>query len=87
MGVGQAERAATASEVRVHAEAVRDVLADAGLREPRMADDGSVVVHSDAPSLLVLGRVTTQLHAIVGYHVRLFFDSTPAAARWATSPL
>ncbi|WP_370325371.1 hypothetical protein [Euzebya sp.] len=87
MGVGQAERVATASEIRIHAQAVRDALADAGLHNPRIAEDGSVVVHSDVPSMVVLGRVTTQLHVIVGDHVRVFFDTTPAAARWATSPL
>ncbi|CAN5826604.1 hypothetical protein BH24ACT15_BH24ACT15_31240 [soil metagenome] len=87
MSVGQAERVADRHEVSQHARAIRQTLSREGLDNPRVTADGTVVLHSPTPSLLTLGKVTTQLRTIVGHHVRVFFDTNPAAAGWETTAL
>ncbi len=87
MSVGQAERVADRDEVDQHARAIRQALRREGVDDPKVTADGTVVVHSPSPSLLTLGRVTTQLRTIVGHHVRVFFDTNPAAAGWETTAL
>ncbi len=87
MSIQQAERVATVAEVRSQAAAIRTVLADADLSHPRLAGDGSLVVHSESPRLMQLGTVTSQINAIVGQHVRVFFDDNPTSSSWMTTPL
>lgn len=85
--IEQAERVADLSEIRAQAEALRAALVEEGVSDPRVTSDGTLVVHSDAPRLLTLGRITSRLSQIIGHPVRVFFDSTPVVEGWDTAPL
>jgi hypothetical protein len=80
------DRRASWSEVAAHrAELRRRVLA-CGLREPRLREDGAIVVHAQEPGYRMTGRFAAEAAAVVGTYVHVLTDDVPGASG-ASAPL
>ena len=79
------DRKATATEVRAHAQTLRDLAAQAGLETPRLRDDGTIVVRSSEPGYRRVLEFAGHAAAVVGTYVHVITDDAPAAR--ATSDL
>lgn len=73
----QADRVANREEVLAVRDRLRSLLVSHGLREPRLTDDGAVVVHAE--SYRGLAEVAVPVMELVGAHVRLILDTVPGA--------
>lgn len=73
------DRKAPASEVRPHAERVRQLSEEAGVSNPRLRRDGTVVVHSPHPGYREVIRLSQRLSDVVGCYVHVITDDVPGA--------
>ena len=82
--VGIGERRAALSEVEPHRAQLRRAALACGLAEPRLRDDGTIIVHSDEPGYRAVVRFATQAARFVGTYVHVITDNVPAAQVDAT---
>jgi hypothetical protein len=80
------DRRATWSEVAARRAELRRRALACGLREPRLREDGSIIVHSPEPGYRSTGRFSAEASAVVGTYVHVVTDDVPAAAG-TSSPL
>lgn len=73
----QADRVATRAEVLAVRELLRSLLESHGLGQPRVRDDGAIVVR--APSYRGVAEVVVPVTEMVGAHVRLILDTATGA--------
>lgn len=74
------EVAARRVELRVKADAC-------GLTEPRLRDDGAVIVHAPDSGYGLTGRFAALAAAVVGTYVHVLTDDVPVASDNGTQPL
>jgi hypothetical protein len=74
-----ADRKASASEVRSHAEQIRGLAAEVGVSKPRLRADGTVVVHSEQPGYRDVVAFSQRLTDLVGCYVHVITDDVPGA--------
>lgn len=79
MNVATTDRKATADEVRAHAAALLQLATHSGLGEPRVRDDGTLVVHTSEPGYRAVLDFAAQAAAQVGTYVHVITDDAPAA--------
>lgn len=79
MNIATTDRKATADEVRAHAAALRQLAERSSLGEPRVRDDGTLVVHTDEPGYRAVLEFAAQAAAEVGTYVHVITDDAPAA--------
>lgn len=77
--VGIGERRAAHNEVADHRQELRAAVTEAGLERPRLAVDGTVIVHSAQPGYSAVIRFATAAAAVVGTYVHVITDDVPAA--------
>ena len=77
--VGLIDRRASAREVSSHAADVRRLVAVVGLTDPRLRDDGTIVVHSDESGYRAVTRLSAILSELVGAYVHVITDDVPGA--------
>lgn len=80
------DRRASWSEVAARRAELRRRALACGLREPRLREDGSIIVHSPEPGYRATGRFAAEAAAVVGTYVHVVTDDVAAAAG-ASSPL
>ena len=73
------DRKAAADQLRPHAAALRRLAARHGLDEPRLRDDGTLVVHSSAPGYRAVLGFAADAASAVGTYVHVITDDAPAA--------
>jgi hypothetical protein len=73
------DRKASASEVRPHVARVRQFAREAGVSNPRLRGDGTVVVHSPHAGYREVIQLSQRLSAVVGCYVHVITDDVPAA--------
>jgi hypothetical protein len=71
---------ASRSEVLHHRQAIRNLIAAAGLTDPRLRDDGTIVVHTAEPGYHAVGRLSRMASDVVGRYVHVITDDVPGAA-------
>lgn len=76
---GTTERKASAAEVRAHAEEVRRLADEGGVDNPRLKDDGTIVVHSAKPGYREVVELSRRLSELLGSYVHVITDDVPAA--------
>ncbi|MGH3504052.1 MAG: hypothetical protein ACRDQA_24620 [Nocardioidaceae bacterium] len=74
------EVAARRAELRAKADAC-------GLTEPRLRDDGAVIVQSPDAGYRLVGRFAAAAAGVVGTYVHVLTDDVPAASAADTQPL
>jgi hypothetical protein len=74
------DRKATSEEVKSHAAALRQLTAGFGLSDPRLRDDGTVIVHSDETGYRAVNRLSAAASELVGIYVHVITDDVPGAA-------
>jgi hypothetical protein len=75
-----AARRATIDEVTAKRSELRSLALRHGFGEVRMAADGLMVVHSDAPGYRAVARFAGEASRLVGAYVQLVTDDVPAAS-------
>lgn len=70
---------ATADEVSTHAVAIRRLVAEFGLSDPRLRRDGTVVVHSSEVGYRAVTRLSAAASEFVGTYVHVITDDVPGA--------
>lgn len=78
--ITRADRKATAEEVRANGNEIRHFAARIGLGDPRLRDDGTIVVHSDDPGYRVVLELSGFASSLVGTYVHVITDDAPAAS-------
>lgn len=73
------DRKATAAEVRAQAAQVHRLAEQVGVSNPRLRDDGTVLVHSDSPGYREVLQLSRSLSELVGCYVHVITDDAPAA--------
>ena len=73
------DRKARAAEVRAHAEHLRQFAEEVGVTDPRLRDDGTVVVHSKHPGYRDVVVLSQRLSDLVGCYVHVITDDVPGA--------
>ncbi|MBA2638503.1 MAG: hypothetical protein H0U77_00600 [Nocardioidaceae bacterium] len=73
------DRRATWSEVAARRAELRSKALDCGLSEPRLRDDGAVIVHAPDGGYRLTGRFATEAAGVVGTYVHVLTDDVPAA--------
>ena len=73
------DRKASAAEVRAHAESLRRIAKEVGVTDPRLRDDGTVVVHSEHPGYRDVVVLSQRLSDLVGCYVHVITDDVPGA--------
>jgi predicted NBD/HSP70 family sugar kinase len=73
------DRKASAAEVRAHAESLRRIAQEVGVTDPRLRDDGTVVVHSEHPGYRDAVALSQRLSDLVGCYVHVITDDVPGA--------
>jgi hypothetical protein len=79
MNVATTDRKATADEVRAHAAALRQLAEHSALGEPRLREDGTLVMHTTEPGYRAVPEFAAQAAAQVGTYVHVITDDAPAA--------
>lgn len=79
MNVATTDRKASTDEVCAHAAALRQLAELRGLGEPRVRDDGTLVVHTDEPGYRAVLEFAAQAAAEVGTYVHVITGDAPAA--------
>lgn len=74
------DRKASAAEVRARAGEVRRLADEAGVSNPRLKDDGTVVVHSTMSGYREVVDLSRRLSELLGCYVHVITDDVPAAA-------
>lgn len=77
---GVEDRRATLAEVVGHREQLVALLAQHGLRSPRLRGDGALVVDTDQPSYQGLAEFSATADDLVGAHVYVLVSTAPGAA-------
>lgn len=72
------DRKASASEVRSHAQRVRQLAEEAGVSNPRLRRNGTVVVYSPHPGYREVVHLSQRLSDVVGCYVHVITDDVPA---------
>lgn len=75
----RADRNASAAEVRAQAAQVHRLAEQVGVSDPRVRDDGTVVVHSDSPGYREVLQLSRSLSVLVGCYVHVITDDALAA--------
>lgn len=78
------DRRASWSEVDVRRAELRRRALACGLREPRLREDGSIVVHAPEPGYRATGRFAAEAAAVVGTYVHVLTDDVIAASGVST---
>lgn len=73
------DRKASAAEVRAHAKHLRRLAEEVGVTDPRLRDDGTVVVHSERPGYRDAVALSQRLSDLVGCYVHVITDDVPGA--------
>lgn len=72
------DRRATWSEVAARRAELRREAQVCGLTDPRLREDGAVIVHAPDPGSRMLGRFAAQAAGVVGTYVHVLTDDAPA---------
>lgn len=75
-----ADRRATLDEVTAKRAELRALASRHRFGEPRLTDNGMIVVHSDAPGYRAVARFAGEASRLVGAYVQVITDDVPAAA-------
>lgn len=73
------DRKATAEEVRAYRQAIRQFATRNRFTDPRLRDDGTIVVHSEDPGYRAVLELSGFASSIVGTYVHVITDDAPAA--------
>jgi len=73
------DRRASWYEVAAHRVELRRHLEGAGLANPRLRADGTVIVHAPEPGYIAVGRFAAKAAEVVGTYVHVLTDDVPAA--------
>lgn len=84
--IGQVERTATRDEVIAEREGLHRILTAHGLTDPRVRADGSIIVHTDDGGYGPIIRATGEARELLGHHLKLVTDDTPAGHDAADAP-
>ena len=71
---------ASRDEVATHRAAIRQLAAKLGLENPRVREDGTVVVHTRESGYRAVARLSAMASEIVGNEVHVISDDVPGAA-------
>lgn len=80
------DRRATKSEIEATRDRLRQLAHACGLDNARLRDDGAIVIHSQNPGYLRIGRYATEAAAIVGSYVHVVTDDV-AGSESSSEPL
>jgi len=72
-------RKASAAEVRTHAEHLHRVAEEVGVSDPRLREDGTVVVYSEQPGYRDVVALSQRLSELLGCYVHVITDDVPGA--------
>ena len=75
-----ADRKATKDEIQPYVAKIRMLATAGSLTRPRLRDDGTLVVHSDAPGYRAVTRLSAAASELVGHYVHVITDDVPGAA-------
>lgn len=81
------DRRSTWQEVSARRVELRAKAEDCGLTEPRLRNDGAVIVHAPDAGYRLTGRFGAAAAAVVGTYVHVLTDDVPAATTAETQPL
>ena len=73
------DRKATLDEVVAHAEVLRGLAADQGLRSVGLRDDGALIIHSEEPGYRTANRLSIAASQVVGAYVHVLTDDVSGA--------
>lgn len=73
------DRRATWSEVAARRGELRKKAQGCGLTNPRLRDDGAVIVHAPDSGYRLTGRFAAEAAGVVGTYVHVLTDDAPAA--------
>ena len=77
------DRTATRGEIAKHRDALRKLASRYGLSEPRLTEDGVVIVHSAEPGYRSVGRFTVDATAVIGHRPYVITDDGPGGQQQA----
>jgi hypothetical protein len=81
------DRRASWQEVAARRAELRARAIACGLTDPRLRDDGAVIVHAPDAGYLSTSRFAAEAAEVVGTYVHVLTDDVPAAAGSAAQPL
>ena len=73
------DRKASSREVAPHVGAIRQLVANLGLSDPRLRSDGAMVVHSEEAGYRAVTRLSAAATELVGAYVHVITDDVPGA--------
>lgn len=83
-GTVVSDRRASWAEVAARRSELRRRALACGLSDPRLREDGAVIVHAAEPGYRATGQFAADAAAVVGTYVHVLTDDVPAAASEST---